>query len=65
MKEEIASEIGKRMIHVRLNALTHRRLKMLTVREDSTIQGVVEELIEKRLSEEQEETKRAKRGGLV
>ena len=65
MKEEIAGEVGKRMIHVRLNTLTHRRLKMLTVREDSTIQGVVEELIEKRLSEEQEETKRAKRGGLV
>ena len=65
MKDKTVSKFGQRMIHVRLNELTHKRLKMLTVREDSTIQGIVEELIERRLAEEQTETKRAERGGLV
>jgi hypothetical protein len=65
MKDKTVGKFGKRMIHVRMNELTHRRLKMLTVREDSTIQGVVEELIEKRLAEEQTEIKRAERRGLV
>ena len=44
----------ERMIHVRLDERTHRRLKILAARTDATVQSVVENLIKRRLDGEQE-----------
>jgi hypothetical protein len=41
------------MIHIRLNNKTHKRLKIRAVREDTTIQKLVEDLILKSLADPQ------------
>jgi hypothetical protein len=45
MKKKTKAEIGKRMIHIRLDIDVHRQLKMRAVREDTTVQNLVESLI--------------------
>jgi hypothetical protein len=41
------------MIHIRLDNTTHRELKVYAVKNDATVQSVVEELIHAKLAREQ------------
>ena len=45
MKKESNAHTKDRMIHIRLDDKTHRRLKIEAVQNDTTIQSLVEELI--------------------
>ena len=38
------------MIHVRLDELTHKRLKMLVLQKDTTIQAFIGKLVEQRIA---------------
>lgn len=44
-----------RMIHIRLDDKTHKRLKIEAVRNDTTIQNLVEELILKKIDRDSSE----------
>jgi len=45
MKKNSSKQPKDRMIHIRLDDKTHRRLKIEAVQNDTTIQSLVEELI--------------------
>jgi predicted HicB family RNase H-like nuclease len=45
MKEKLITQTKNRMIHIRLDNKTHRRLKIKAVKEDTTVQKLVEDLI--------------------
>jgi len=54
MKKVLEKTRKGRMIHIRLDENTHRELKILAVRTNSSIQSMVEEMISRRVSEELE-----------
>jgi predicted HicB family RNase H-like nuclease len=39
-----------KMVHIRLDERTHRELKILAVRNDTTVQDLVEELIKSKVA---------------
>jgi predicted HicB family RNase H-like nuclease len=45
MKKESNAHTKDRMIHIRLDDKTHKRLKIKAVQEDTSIQKLVEDLI--------------------
>ena len=45
MKKESNAHTKDRMIHIRLDDKTHKRLKMDAVHQDTTVQNLVEKLI--------------------
>lgn len=50
-----------RMIHIRLDEQTHRELKLLAVKADTTVQSVVEGLIKHKVATTGQTSKRADR----
>ncbi len=44
----------ERMIHIRLDEHTHRELKILAAETDATLQSLVEDLIRRRVTGDQE-----------
>jgi len=49
MKKKSNTQTKNRMIHIRLDEHVHRELKILAVKNDTTIQTLVENLIKNRL----------------
>jgi len=45
MKKKSNTQTKDRMIHIRLDDVTHKRLKIEAVQKDTTIQKLVEDLI--------------------
>lgn len=43
-----------KQVHINMNALLHRRMKMLAVKLNLTIQGLIETLVEERLRKQDE-----------
>ena len=53
MKKKSNAQTKDRMIHIRLDSHTHKRLKMEAVQKETSIQKMVEDLILKSISKPQ------------